>query len=140
MFDRILIPTDGSDEAEAAVEYALELAQLTGAEVHALYVIETRASYIITLDVKGEEMAEYEEYGRRVVEDVVRRADEVDLEAVGSIKKGKVASQIVEYANDNRVDQIVVGGRGQGAVGRYLGSTAQKVANISDIPVTIVEA
>ena len=140
MIDRILIPTDGSEEAEAAIDYGLKLASLTGAEVHALYVIETRASYIITVDFAGEEMKEHEQWGDETVGDVVTRATALGLEATGTVRKGKIAQEIVEYAQTNDIDQIVMGRRGQGAIGRYIGSTAEKVIHMAELPVTVVEA
>jgi len=40
MYEHILVPTDGSDVAEAAVDHALDLAEKYDAEVHALYVVD----------------------------------------------------------------------------------------------------
>lgn len=44
MFDRILIPTDGSEEARKAVDHGIDLAAAVGASVHALFVVESRLS------------------------------------------------------------------------------------------------
>lgn len=139
MIERILIPTDGSEQAEKAIDYGLELAALADAEVHALYVVETRAKYIITVDLDDEQMREYEEYGENTVREVVSRAEAAGVAGKGAVKKGKIANEIVEYAEDNTIDQIVMGRRGQGAIGRYLGTTAEKVVHMAEQPVTIVE-
>lgn len=139
MMDRILVPTDGSEGAEQAENYALDLAELTGAEVHALYVIETRATYILTIDLDSDEMEAYEEFGEKTVTKVANRAAERGLSGVGATRKGKIAPEIVDYAKEKNIDHIVMGRRGQGAIGKYVGSTAEKVIRMSDRPVTVVE-
>lgn len=138
MIEKILIPTDGSDQAESAVKYGLDLAEAFDAEVHALYVIETEATYILTVGLSDEEMDEYREYGEEAVSAVVDRAADRGLGGVGAIKTGKVSEKIVDYAEDNGIDHIVMGGQGRGAIERYLGSTAEKVLHMTDVPVTVV--
>jgi len=139
MHDKILVPTDGSDTANGAVEYALDLAEAFDAELHALYVIETKATYILTVGLDDAEMEEYEEYGEDLVTGVVEEAAERDLpDAKGVVKKGKIAEKIVEYTEENDIDNVVIGRQGQGAVQKYLGSTADKVVRRTDIPVTVV--
>lgn len=139
MYDKILVPTDGSDSADRAVDNALQLAEMCDAEVHALYVIETKASYILTVDLKDKDLGEYEEYGEELLEDVVDRAADHDVpDAKGILKKGKPAEEIVEYADDGDIDCIVMGRQGHGAIDRYLGSTADKTIVMAEMPVTVV--
>jgi len=137
MSKRVLIPTDGSKEAERGVELGLEMAEAYDAEVHALYVVETGATYILTAGISDEDMEEYEEYGEEVVTDVVERAAERGLEGTGSIKPGRIPEEIVDYASDHGVDHIVMGKQGRGSIGKYLGSTAEKVMRMSGAPVTV---
>lgn len=138
MLENILIPTDGSERAEHAIEYGFTLAEAFEAKVHVLYVVETKATYIITVDLKDEEMAEYREYGKETVTEVVGRAEERGLEGKGVVKSGKIAEEIVDYAQGNDIDTIVIGKQGHGALGKFIGGTAEKVANLADIPVTTV--
>lgn len=141
MHDKILVPTDGSDRSDAAVAYAIDLAEAMDAELHALYVIETRATYILTVSINDSEMEEYEEYGEQLVTDVVDRAvDRGVREATGAVMKGKIAEQIINYVEDNDISQIVIGKQGQGAIEKYVGSTADKVIRMSNVPVTIVDS
>ena len=140
MIDSILIPTDGSKEAKNAVEYGLDLAELTGAEVHALYVAETHASYILTVGLNDDSLEKLEEYGEETVTEVVSKADERGLAAKGIIRRGKVAPETVEYAKEAGIDQIVIGRQGRGAVEQYLGSTAEKVVRMSEKDVTVVHS
>ncbi len=140
MLDSILIATDGSEQASTAVDHGLDLAEAFGAEVHVIYVIETSASYILTVGVSDEDMETYREYGTNVVTDVVERAEKRGLSGVGVVKSGKVAPRIVEYADDEGLDGIVVGESGSGAIDKYLGSTAKKVVRMASVPVTVVRS
>lgn len=138
MTENILVPTDGSDQAKKAVEYGLTLAEAFGAKVHALYVVETKASYILTVELSDEKVKEHEEYGEEVVRDVVEQASGRGLNGVGVVKTGRIPREIVDYAEENDIDAIVMGKQGQGAIGKYVGGTAEKVMRMSGIPVTVV--
>lgn len=138
MTENILIPTDGSNQAEQAVDYGLTLAEAFGANVHALYVIETKASYILTVELGDEKMEKHKEYGEEVVNDVIEQASERGLDGVGVVKTGRIPREIVDYARDNDIDAIIMGKQGQGAVGKYVGGTAEKVMRMSGIPVTVI--
>ncbi|PSP34220.1 universal stress protein [Halobacteriales archaeon QH_10_70_21] len=138
MYDDILIATDGSKKSELSVDHGLDLAEAFDAHVHALYVIETEATYILTVGLGDDEMEEYEEYGEETVSDVAERAAERGLDATGVVRTGTIAAEIDDYAEENGMDLIVMGKQGRGAIEKYLGSTAEKVARMSDTPVTIV--
>lgn len=139
MHERVLIATDGSEEAERAVEYGIDLAGAFGAEVHVLYVIETGATYILTVGLSDDDMAEYEEYGEDVVTSVVERAADSGLEGTGVVRTGRVSEEIADYAEGHDVGSIVMGQIGRGStIDKYLGSTAEKVMRMTDIPVTAV--
>jgi len=138
MYDNILIPTDGSERSEPAVEHALKLAETYDAKIHALYVVETKATYILTVGLDDEEMDEYREYGEETVSDVVERAREHGLDGRGVVKTGKISEEITEYAEENDIDGIVMGRQGHGSLEKYLGSTAEKVVRMTEIPVTVI--
>lgn len=138
MYDKILIPTDGSDQAARAVETGLDFAEAFGATVHALYVVETEATYILTVGLGDDEMEEYKQYGEDTVDEVVEAARARGLEATGAVKTGRISEEIVEYAEENEIDHIVMGKQGRGAIEKYIGGTAEKVMRMSSIPVTAI--
>lgn len=140
MYEKILIATDGSEEVEPAVEHGLDLAESFGAEVHAMYVVETEATYILTVGLGDEEMEEYENYGKGVVTDVVDRAESRGLEGVGVVKTGNIAEKVTEYAEEEDIDNVIVGERGRGAIEKYLGSNAEKIVRMCSKPVTVVRS
>lgn len=134
----ILIPTDGSEQAEKAVEYGLSLAEAFEAKIHALYVVETKASYIYTVGLSDQEREEHREYGREVVTDVVERGEKRGLDGTGVVKTGRVPEEIVDYADENDIGGIVMGKQGHGAINRYIGGTAEKVMRMTSVPVTVI--
>ncbi len=140
MHEKILIPTDGSDRVQAAVEYGVDLAAECEATVHALYVIETKAHYVFTAAGHNPaEMDEYREYGTRIVEGVVDQAVERGLDGIGAVRSGNVAQEITAYARERDVDCIVMGAQGRTDVDDYLvGGTTEKVVRTADVPVTTV--
>lgn len=138
MYDRILIPTDGSEQASQAIEHGLAMAEAFGATVHALYVVETEATYILTVGLGDDEMEEYRQYGEETVEEVVEAARARGLEATGAVKTGRISKEIVGYAEENDIDHIVMGKQGRGAIEKYIGGTAEKVMRMASIPVTAI--
>lgn len=140
MIDSILIPTDGSEECEGAIAYGIEMAKAFDATIHALYVIETKAHYVFTVAGHDpEEMEEYQEYGEGLVEAVVDQAVDAGLDGIGAVRRGAVAEEIVDYAEDNDIDTIIMGAQGRSGIDKYLiGSTTEKVARTATVPVTTV--
>lgn len=138
MYDRLLIPTDGSDVAAVAAETAVTLAARFDAELHVLHVQET-GDLLPGLDDDGAD--EFAALGRRAVEDAAERAAEAGVETTTAFIEGerRVHRGILEYATDNDVDCIVMGTSGRTGVGRYLlGSVAEQTLRHSSVPVLTV--
>ncbi|MFC7139914.1 universal stress protein [Halosimplex aquaticum] len=137
-FDAILVPTDGSEVANAAADHGIELAGRADAALHALHVVDVTGFWT---DVDSPAvLSALEEAGQRAVDDVVDRASEAGLGSVeASVSSGTPASGIVDYADDRDVDLIVMGTHGRTGLDRFLlGSVAEKVVRVSDIPVLAV--
>ncbi|MFA9426033.1 universal stress protein [Natronorubrum sp. A-ect3] len=148
MYDTILIPTDGSDVAENAIDHAIDLAEQYDATLHALYVVDTDAIDIglgteqvqRIKDGKFGEMSELKARATEATDVVTERAGD-DLEVVQSIEAGRPHAVISEYAEDNDVDLIVMGSAGRGGVRRaILGSVAERTLRTTRIPVLVVDA
>ncbi|AZH26723.1 universal stress protein [Haloplanus aerogenes] len=140
MYDSILIPFDGSDEAEKGANHGLGLAETCGATVHALYVIDLPgAPRTVYLRDDEDEMRErYREYGEEVTNEIKERAEDRGLECVTAIRSGSPGEEIVDYAKDEGVDAIVLGSAYRGKLGALLGSTAEKVVRTAEVPVVTV--
>ena len=136
MYDRILVPTDGSTATREATKHAIDLAGKYGATVHALYVIGTER--LQGSDATREEL---EAEGREATEAVADRAADEGVDAVTAIEDGRPSERILEYVADEDVDLVVMGTRGRTGVGRFLlGSVAERVVRRADVPVMTVRS
>ena len=135
MFTRILIPTDGTTGSACAVENGLELAAKHGADVHALYVVETDSS-MSHYDVVRERQ---EEAGEAAVEEVERRAREYDISVTKAFRYGVPHEEILDYAADHDADLVMMGTHGRSGFERLVsaGSVAERVVRNADVPVMV---
>jgi len=137
MYDTILIPFDGSDEARRGAEHGIELAAAVGASVHTLYVVDLPgAPRALSLRDDEESMREeYHAYGEEVTDEVCSMAANVGVECEGVVRSGTPAEEIVEYAQEEGMDAIVMGSAFRGKFPNLLGSTSDKVVRTSTVPV-----
>ena len=137
MYDDILLPTDGSEGTERAMEHAFAVADQYGSTVHAVHVVDT--SLHTAYSVEHSVVESLVEAGRKPVEQIEQAGSEAGVEVTGTVLEGIPDEQILEYARDNDVDLIVMGTHGRTGVGRYLlGSVTEKVVRSSEIPVMTV--
>ena len=150
----ILVPTDGSEGSLSAAKFAGNLARAMQAEVTVLYV--QRDEYLLEHSWGAGAFIGGLPEGLNSVEQIrdtlEKSARENELpgtiEALGALDKepaivfhwGHPAEEILKYARENNVDQIVMGSHGRSALQRaFLGSVSQAVANQADCPVTVVK-
>ncbi|WP_254763461.1 universal stress protein [Natrinema marinum] len=148
MYERILVPTDGSGTAESAVDHALDLAEKYEAEVHALYVIDTDS---MSLSLGAEqldrieqgqygEMEEVRERADRATGHVADRARDRGLETVEHVSAGRPHSLIADYIEDNDIDLVVMGSHGRSGIRRaLLGSVTERTLRSTHVPVLVVD-
>lgn len=142
MFDRILIPTDGSDGVEPAVETAIELAETHRATLHVLYIVDQPTSVSGTGEgVPGLDnlLDALEKEGQKATSDIAVRAKDRGIEATTAVRQGNPHDDILSYAEENDMDVIVMGTHGRTGVKRaLLGSVTEDVVRHSEIPVLTV--
>jgi len=138
MYDEILVPTDGSPAADAAIEHAVDLADKYDARVHALYVVDGAA--YSTLEAGSEIVIEaLEAEGEEATERVAGAADDAGVVATTTVTTGTAYRTIQDYVGDNDIDLIVMGTHGRQGLDRYLlGSVTERVVRTSDVPVMTV--
>jgi nucleotide-binding universal stress UspA family protein len=138
-FESILVSTDGSDSAEAAADEAIDLALATGAALHVVNVVDLSA--IGTNTDVGMVLDELEEAGRKAVERIADRATERGVSTVEpSVLSGTPRRSIVDYADEQDVDCIVMGTHGRtGWDRRLLGSVTERVVRLSTVPVLVTK-
>ncbi|GGN90504.1 MULTISPECIES: universal stress protein [Haloarcula] len=138
MYDRILVPTDGSEGMSRVVDHAVELARFHDAEVHGLYVVDTGSYATLPVETTWDGVTEMlREEGELALESLETMTG--DLEVVTATEEGAPSKQIVEYARENGCDTIVMGTHGRGGLDRILlGSVAERVVRSSPVPVVTV--
>lgn len=151
MYDHILVPLDGSELAEQAVPHAKELARLDDATVHLIQVTSGRPesvgfrsgvdseSEVYALEISRQfEQALIDgagEYLTQIAAPIIDEGIQVETE----LHHGAPHEHIVEYANNNNVDLIVMSSHGHGGIRRMLtGSTTDRVVRAAEIPVLVI--
>lgn len=132
---KILLATDGSEEAEMASRTAAELAQSTSSELHVLYVGEAANPYVEEVGLAGDDRQ-----ARTVLD-----AEAEKVRAVGAtvaqahLRMGKADHEIVALAEDIGAGLIVMGSKGRGGIRRALmGSLSDAVVRQTHCPILVV--
>lgn len=137
MYERILLPTDGSRGNSRAVDQAIALAEATGADLHVLFVAEDIAYAPEMMD--DQVQAKLRQIGEDAIEEIRARADDSGVRLETAIENGIPHKEILEYADDEGVDLIVMGTHGRSGLDRYLlGSVTERVVRTAEIPVLTV--
>jgi nucleotide-binding universal stress UspA family protein len=136
-YEDILLPTDGSEEAELAIDWAITLATLLDATIHTIYSVDTRR--FGGPEEMGEIHEALEETGENAIETVRERARAADLSVAGALGSGPAARTILSYSEEHDIDLIVMGTHGRTGLSRYLiGSVTETVVRKAAVPVCSV--
>jgi nucleotide-binding universal stress UspA family protein len=138
-FHRILVAVDGSDSSNRALQKALELAAVTGAELYALAVEGPLPAYAATLGEVDEVKREKDAFFKGLVDEVRGRAVASGVSVEVEVRPGHAAELIVKVAALRGADLIVLGRRGHFVRDHLLGSTADRVTEHADCPVMVVK-
>jgi nucleotide-binding universal stress UspA family protein len=136
MFERILLPVDGSEHSRKAAAVAGDLARRYGAEVVVLHAREHELTWGADIDLESAEEA------RRLVDEVVRELKDGGTSVRGEVVRvplGDVPRAILDAAKAEDAGLIVMGTRGLSDWERLLlGSVTHKVVHLADVPVLVV--
>lgn len=141
MVSRVLVALDGSPQSTAALEYALaEFPEADIAVLHIIDPVEAGQSAKPKLPVSSEEWYENAKAeAEDLFADATALADEHDRDIETLTEVGRPTRTIVETADDEAFDQIVMGSHGRSGVSRILlGSVAEAVVRRASVPVTVV--
>ena len=140
-----MVAVDGSNPSFNASTYAIDLAKKHDAELIVLYIVSlvpsSQFEYANIGRMKEIETTEAEK-AREEVNKVKQKAIEknVSVETAVLVKYTKVVKEIVEYAEQMKIDMIVIGSRGMtGLKKMLLGSVANGVVTYSHCPVLVVK-
>jgi len=139
-YDKIMIATDGSKQVEKAVEAAVQLAKFTGARLYAVYVIAS-AGYTPRNFGWEESLREIlNAEAKKAVTFVEEAGKTLGVKVEPVILEGHPANRIMEFAEQEDMDLIVMGSLGRTGLDRFLlGSIAENVVRHSKTPVMVVK-
>ena len=139
MYERILVPTDGSEFAKKAQQHALFLAKVSGAEIVAVSVTENNFVNGLPLD---DEIYQLNQILNERSEENLKEFDKLNkdnLKITHVIREGSPAKVILEVAKEEEIDLIVMGSSGKSGFDRFImGSVADKVVNSAKCAVLVV--
>ena len=139
MYEKILVPLDGSELAQIALPYAEKLAKTLGSQLILIYVTESDED-------KYHYMHQF--YLQQMVDAAKRDAERFqDIQGMGAIKVDSVmavgdpAEEIVEYAGKQDVRLVIMSTHGRSGIKRWaLGSVADKVLRAAKQPIALIRA
>jgi universal stress protein A len=142
----VLVATDFEEAAAVALTYGRSLARTFGARLHVVHVLDdigSRAASMAAygLDI-GRMQVELEEAAKQRLGSLLWDDDRKDLDAQTVVLTAtNMASAIVQYATDAKVNLIVVGTHGRGVVSHlFLGSVAERIVRTAPCPVLTVRS
>jgi len=145
MFERIMVPVDGSELAERALAYVERIAPVTGATIHLVEVVQVlpgpALSYVPTVVPEGAYEAGEEEAAGYLAATRQRLA----AAGVGDVRAveldGEPAASLLDYEREAGIDLVVMCSHGRTGLARFaLGSVAERLIQYGVTPVLLVRA
>ena len=153
MYKRILVAFDGSDASKHALDHAVSIANLMKAEIHIISVVPRVMMPVFPDEGFGaapvtaaQDMSDYQErmmavYGKSLEDakkDIKNHYTELKVET--KLLEGRPSATIVDEAENNNMDLIVIGSRGLGGItGWILGSTSRRIVESCTKPVLVIK-
>lgn len=146
MFEKILVPLDGSDKSYEALEFAAGIAQKFDAQIYLLSVFKHYSFAEGSLSmVRGDMNPQHlEEALSGYSREIVAKAKEILVQkgftkVRGFVKMGSAAKEILKFQKEHAINLIVIGSQGQGDLTGYLlGGVSHKVTGLAKCPVMVV--
>jgi nucleotide-binding universal stress UspA family protein len=133
---KILLATDGSEDAAQAREAAADLARRSGSELHLVHVWHDVPSPYAHAFVKRE----LRRQGQEVIDTQVKKIEDAGgTVAAAHLRGGRTHDEIIELSEELGVGLLILGSRGHGAVRRILmGSHSEAVVHHARVPVLVL--
>ena len=154
MYDRILVPLDGSALAEEALPHAKEMARKFGAAIVLFQAVMPLAEIAAgnaddspapetaeSIERAGRQLAAMTAEGRRYLDSVAAQLQQEGIGTSTWLAEGRPASAILECAKEHAVALIAMSTHGRGGLGRLVfGSVADAVLRNSHLPILLVRS
>lgn len=139
--ENVLVTTDGSEVAERAAPYGVDVARRLTAKLHLLSVVDVQAEagpfdaggvtpdYVERLEAKAEDG----------LDRLTNGADLDGIDVASAVVRGRVVEAITEYAEEQEIELLVMASQGEtNLLDQQLGSTTNRVLNALNRPVLVV--
>ena len=144
MYDRILVPVDGSSTSTQGLDEAIKLAKLTGASLRLVHVVDQLGFAAGFETYTGDLIGMLREAGAKILEDARARVAARGIAVTTFLCETfgtRVCDLVVEQAAEWKADLIVIGSHGRRGMSRlFLGSDAELVVRKAPVPVLLVRA
>ena len=134
---KLLVPNDGSKNALRGLELAITLAKQTNASITSVYsnVIESHSSF------RSSQINENsDELSKKIMDTANKIASKHNVDFNYEIMNGDPSYNIIKYANEKKMDMIIMGSRGRSNLKNMLfGSVTNSVLQSSKIPILVVK-
>ena len=146
MYERILVPIDGSATASRGLDEAIALATRLGAELHLLYVVDARLliAEVSVFAPPAQLLDDWRAAGEKLLAEGLARVHAASLRGDGAVRCDpglRVCDLIVQEARQCGAGLIVMGTHGRHGLRRMaLGSDAELVLRDAPVPVLLVRA
>jgi len=141
--EKILVPIDFSENASAAIDYAIRIGKLAGTHIALLYVVEVSRNQL-NLDVYSASerirstLNDLETKALDRLESLCKEIRTPGIECAASVRIGIAYEEILNEAEKIAPDLIVLGGTGGSALARILlGSTAERIVRFARCSVLV---
>lgn len=147
MYQRILVPFDGSTTSALGLDEAIKLAKLTGASLRLIHIVDAftiTTGLVPSAHYADEVSPQAKEAGEQILEQARTRVEASGVKVdtfLFSTLLPRVSETVVEQAKAWKADLIVIGTHGRRGVGRVLlGSDAEQIVRTAPVPVLLVRA
>jgi nucleotide-binding universal stress UspA family protein len=144
LFNNILVVLNGSEASVQAAQYGILMSRLYRCDMKAIYVVDTATLKELTISkfFVNEESLDYEnsltEDGKRYLQHVENLAKAKGIKIETELRKGSVWSEVVAYAEDSKVDLILLGEHQHNESKDSITSTYKEIISHANCSVLIV--
>jgi nucleotide-binding universal stress UspA family protein len=146
MYEKILVPLDGSDFAEKALDHAIKLANAFNSDLFLVQVVMTPIAVAVPYDISYQYNEEFRETAMNEAYKYLnsisaRLHDDFGTRLHTKVIEGNVVESLLDYSNFQSIDLIVMATHGRSGFSRWVfGSVAESMLRAADCPIFLVRA
>ena len=145
MYKKILVPLDGSPEAECVIPHLETIAKTGVKDIELISVVEpieipTRGRIALSEDDLKQITLELKSETHKYLDQVAKRLTRAGIKVHPIILTGKPAESLIHYIDSNDIDLVIMATHGRSGITRlFWGSIAEKVLRSVNVPVLLVK-